>query len=189
MILQIKEKFPDIINVFNTGKKHPIYKDLEPFYDHDIENIIDVHNDILKIIDELYRYYISKEVIIKNYKDTTKIGNSIVNFINTLEYENSILREQMILYFNYVTFFHNTQKEHFTKLVNKINLFKKEIEEDILTNKPTILYHTKNIPRNPVEYTTFALDIDNIELNDFLSEKIDNEKIKKENKNNEEDDI
>ena len=145
MILQIKEKFPDIINVFNTGKKHPIYKDLEPFYDHDIENIIDVHNDILKIIDELYRYYISKEVIIKNYKDTTKIGNSIVNFINTLEYENSILIEQMILYFNYVTFFHNTQKEHFTKLVNKINLFKKEIEEDILTNKPTILYHTKNI--------------------------------------------
>ena len=169
-MLQIKERTPDILNVFHTGKKHPIYKDLEPFYEYDMENIVDIHNDILKIIDELHRYYLSKENKIQNYNDTTKIGNSIMNFINTLEYENSLLREQMTLYFNYVTFFHNTQKEHLTKLVNRMNAFKKEIDEDIMTNRPNILYanHNNNITFCTPTDSTFKLNIDDSQLNELL---------------------
>lgn len=169
MLFQIKEKFPDIINVFNTGKKHVIYKDLEPFYDHPIENIIDIHNDILNIIDELYKYYVLKEEKIKNYNDNTKIGNSIINFINTLEYENSLIREQLTLYFNYVNFFNNTQKENLLKLVNKMELFNKEIDEDSFTNSSTGLHPINNTyPENDTD-STFALNIDSIQLNELLS--------------------
>ncbi len=171
MILQIKERIPDILNLFNTGKKHPIYKDLEPFYEYEMENIIDIHNDILKIIDELHRYYVTKETKIQNYNDTNKIGNSIINFINTLEYENSLLREQMTLYFNYVTFFHNTQKEHLTKILNKMSGFKKEIEEDIMINRPNILYanHNNNITFCTPTDSTFKLNIDETQLNEYLT--------------------
>ena len=41
---------------------------------------------------------------------------------------------QILLYLNYISFFHNIQKDYLTKLLLKVNNFHKEIEDYLSTN-------------------------------------------------------
>jgi hypothetical protein len=70
-----------------------------------------------------------------SYSDNTKVGMSITSFLQTLEYENTLLREQIGLYVNYLTFFHTSQKVYLTKIYEKIQGFQQEIETEILVNR------------------------------------------------------
>jgi hypothetical protein len=115
-------------------KKYPVYKDLEPFYEYKNSCIIDIHADILKLVNYLYTHYSGKEQNINEYNTNTKVGMSINSFMQTLEYENTLLREQIGLYVSYITFFHSSHSSYLTKLSLKIQNFQKEIEEEIMIN-------------------------------------------------------
>jgi hypothetical protein len=115
-------------------KKYPVYKDLEPFYEYKSSHIIDIHADILKLVNFLYTHYSGKENTINAYNQNTKVGMSINSFMQTLEYENTLLREQIGLYVSYITFFHSSHTGYLTKLSLKIQGFQKEIEEEIMVN-------------------------------------------------------
>jgi hypothetical protein len=119
-------------------KKFPIYKDLEPYREYSVENIVDIHYEILKFINEIHNYYLSKESKIFEYSTNTQVGISISNFIHTLEYDNCLLREQIHLYSSYISYFHDIQRTYLNRLMEKINLFHKEIDQDILTNKKNL---------------------------------------------------
>ena len=143
IMMQNKEKniqipiSPDI-------KKMPIYKDLEPFHEYKIDDIKEIHKIILQIIDDLHLFYEQSEKKIHDYADNTNVGISITNFLTTLEYENTMLREQMGLYINYIHFFHSSQENYLAKLYTKMDMFYREIEEDILNNNQTTELNTKN---------------------------------------------
>jgi hypothetical protein len=62
------------------------------------------------------------------------VGNSITSFIQTLEYENTLLHEQIGLYINYIGFFHVSQTQFLKKLFDRVQCFQLEIESDILSN-------------------------------------------------------
>jgi len=115
-------------------KKYTPYKDLEPFHEYKLSDIIQLHADIIRVINCLYATFTSKEQNIHGYSDTAHVGISITSFLQTLEYENTLLREQIGLYVNYVTFFHASQNGYLTKLYQRIEAFQREIEEDILSN-------------------------------------------------------
>ena len=115
-------------------KKYPAYKDLEPFYEYKMSDIIKIHADILRIIQFLHSNFVNKEQNISNYQDTPHVGNSITSFIQTLEYENTLLHEQIGLYINYIGFFHVSQTQFLKKLFDRIQGFQREIENDILSN-------------------------------------------------------
>lgn len=133
ILLYCKEKNIEL-NIEINKDKYPVYKDLEPFYEYTIIEIHKLFLEILKIISELYKNHSNTENKINEYKNNINNGLSISNLINTLECENSILREQILLYLNYISFFHNIQKDYLIKLLLKVNNFHKEIDEYLSSN-------------------------------------------------------
>jgi hypothetical protein len=111
------------------------YKDLEPFQEYRIDDIKDVHQNILHIIKLLFEKYQNKRLSISNYYEEHQVGFSISNFINTLEYENGCLNQQIMLYINYIAFFHISQKQYLKRCFQRFKAFYKEVEENIQTNK------------------------------------------------------
>jgi hypothetical protein len=150
------------------SKKYPAYKDLEPFHEYKMSDIINIHSDILNLINSHYTYYLGKEQDINTHSTSTRIGTSITSFIQTLEYENILVREQVSIYVNYLTFFHNSQREYLNKLLLKIQTFQKEIEEEIFMHYkpisfPTIEPSVNSISENLLlenESTNISITID-----------------------------
>ena len=133
IMMQTKEKNIDLPNAPDTAKI-PIYKDLEPFREYKIEDIQEIHMTILILLNDMYSYYSTAEKRKNDYSDNTNVGSSISNFLTTLEFENTLIREQMSLYINYIHYFHSSQQNYLAKLYTKMDMFQREIDEDILNN-------------------------------------------------------
>jgi len=139
-----------------VAKKYPPYKDLDPLHEYDIRATAGIHADILSAIDCLFRNYAAKEQNIHGYSDNSRIGISIVNFIHTLEYENTLLREQVSLYINYISFYHSSQSTYLKKLCLKIQNFQMEIEDEIMINHQSVQpLQDVNSTSAPVDMTSF----------------------------------
>lgn len=139
-----------------VAKKYPPYKDLDPLHEYDIRATEGIHADILSAIDCLFRNYAAKEENIHGYSDNSRIGISIVNFIHTLEYENTLLREQVSLYINYISFYHSSQSTYLKKLCLKIQNFQMEIEDEIMINHQSVQpLQDVNSTSAPVDMTSF----------------------------------
>lgn len=135
IIGHIKDSKTDVDIVDIDAKTYPSYKDLEPFQEYRLEDIKEIHTAILLIINRLFNQAIGKYDTIEHYNENHKIGFSISNFLNTLEYENRLLKEQITLYMNYVSFFHISQKRQLNRLFLRMNEFYREVDENININK------------------------------------------------------
>ena len=109
----------------------PVYKDLEPFYDYGVENIKKVHETMLYYIKNMYNSVIEKDQTIQEYATKAHAGYSISNFVNTLTHENNILKGQLDLYINYISFFHISQQKQINRLHDNYMEFDKEIESNL----------------------------------------------------------
>jgi hypothetical protein len=89
----------------------------------------------LLLINKLHSQSSSKKYNIDHYNETHRIGFSISNFINTLEYENRLANEQISLYINYLSFFHISQKKQMQRLYSRIQEFHKEVNDNINVNQ------------------------------------------------------
>jgi len=135
ILANIKDNFTEIRIHDNEVKSFPPYKDLEPFQEYKLEDIKDIHSNILVLINKLYLQSVEKKYNIDHYNEKHHIGFSISNFINTLEFENRLLSEQTSLYINYVSFFHISQKKQLQRLFSKMNEFYKEVDDNININQ------------------------------------------------------
>lgn len=131
----IKDNSEDL----NADKKiefytFPPYKDLEPFQEYNLDDIKHIHDDIMKYIHFLYECYETNQTKITNYNGKTRIGFSISNLLNTLGHENTVLKQQMSLYINYLSFFHISQTKHLKSLLQRLKDFDNEIEENVNGN-------------------------------------------------------
>lgn len=116
-------------------KTYPLYKDLEPFSEYKIEDIKEIHANILHILNKLYGITVEKTDNIDHYNEKHHVGFSISNFLNTLSYENKLLQEQIHLYVNYMSFFHISQKRQLSRLHLRMQDFYREVENNINVNK------------------------------------------------------
>ena len=135
ILTHIKENRADLITVDLEQKTYPVYKDLDPFQEYKMDDLKELHNNILHLINQLYSQSMVKRDDIEHYNDNHHIGFSISNFLNTLQYENTLLREQISLYINYVSFFHISQKRQLNRLYIRMQDFHKEIQENININQ------------------------------------------------------
>jgi hypothetical protein len=128
----ISSLFDDYKIVLPTAIKiRPIYNDLNPFAEYKIDDVCILHEDVCLLISNLISFNISNQIEIDAYTSKSQTGICILNFIKTLEYDNSILKDQIILYLNYMDFFKNTQTKHLMKLLRKMEALKNEIDEEI----------------------------------------------------------
>jgi hypothetical protein len=114
-----------------TQKTHPEYRDLDVNAEFTLEEISNIHDDVIYLTCVLIDKYKESDALIQQYKTKSKTGIYIINLINTIEYDNAILKDQIDLYINYLFFFQNTQTTYLSKLNNKMKNFLKEIENDI----------------------------------------------------------
>ena len=112
----------------------PPYKDLDPFQEYNLDDIKHIHEDIMKYINFLYECYEVNQGKITNYNSKTRIGFSISNLLNTLEHENCVLKQQISLYVNYLSFFHISQTKHLKTLLTRLREFDNEIEDNVNGN-------------------------------------------------------
>jgi hypothetical protein len=176
IILQTNDKYTLPTTLIDV-KKFPVYKDHDPFYEYSIDHIIELHDIIVKIIYTLFIQYSCKEREIYEHTDESN-GFSIMNFINTLEYENSLLREQISLQISYVSFFHNLQKNCLNRLLSKIQNLHSEVESNLLIKNES--KQTVKID-NDIDLNLFF--VSPMENDDLSAERILNEQIMKENGN------
>ena len=125
------KQFEDYKIEVPTKTQHPVYKDLEPFFEYSLEEIELVRGNCIELIMVLISRFRENEIYIKKYKSKSKSGIRISNFINTLEYDNNVLSDQIMLYINYCYFFQNTQQKYFNKLTVKTVFLKEDIDNDI----------------------------------------------------------
>ena len=114
-----------------TLTKHPTYNDLEPFSEYKLEDLDLVYNNAFELLSYLLARLKDNEIAINKYKSRSQSGIRIDNFINTLEYDNKILKDQIELYTSYFDFFQNTQLKYFLDLLEKITGLQQKIDEDI----------------------------------------------------------
>ena len=129
--MYIQDNADDLSAEEQEFRTYPVYKDLEPFQEYNLEDIKNMHSDIMKFVNYLYECYEKNHENIVNYNKKSRIGFSISNMLNTLEHENSILNQQMTLYVNYLSFFHISQTKHLKNLLDRLRKFDTDIEENV----------------------------------------------------------
>ena len=135
IVSDINEKRIDVEIDTSGTREFPVYKDLEPFHEYKIDDIKDLHTNIMSLLNEMFSQYLLKTKNIDGYNENHRIGFSISNFINTLQHENKQLREQIMLYINYVSFFHISQKKQLKRVSDRINEFYNEVQSNININR------------------------------------------------------
>ena len=139
-------------------KSFPQYKDLDVLREYKIETIIEIHNEILSVIDQLYAKYRDATSGIENYVETKKSVVSISNFLNTLKYKNGLLENQIMLYINYISFFHFSQKKMLVRLYSKMVEFNKSIDEYSNINNIISIDDINSVSENGSHMTISAME-------------------------------
>jgi hypothetical protein len=110
---------------------YPIYKDLEPFKEYNIEIVLDIHESILNLLSVLISTLNNKENELEIHKGKQNIGLNIDNFITTFSFNITVLREKIILFITYIEFFHKMHTKYLKRFNNKIQLMHTHIINDI----------------------------------------------------------
>merc|ERR1712093_290556 len=137
----LSESNVDLEHYSTKFKKYIPYKDIEPFFEYNNDDVITLHNDILQIINLMYKDYLQKELKTIEYNDEK--GLSVDNFIQTLNYDNTTFKGKITLYVNYLQFYHKLQHNHLNNLLVRTNTFINEINEQFISNK-NIVFSEQN---------------------------------------------
>jgi hypothetical protein len=113
-------------------QKYTPYKEIEPYYEYNQADVLELHQDILKVLNLMYKEYLQKEKkVIENNKSG---GLYVENFIQTLNFENNVFKEKILLYVGYLHFYHKLQEKYLTGLFRRVDMFYKDVEENVITN-------------------------------------------------------
>jgi hypothetical protein len=163
-----------------NAKTFPMYKELEPSQEYKLEDVKGIHASILYLINTLHMKSAGQRNTITGYSDESKIGYSISNFLNTLQYENLILREQTNLFLNYLAFFHISQKKQLKRVLSKLEDFSNEMDHNLHNNMSFSIDDIEDDNVNRDDYLREDSDEDDNVQESTESESIKSESIKSE---------
>jgi len=111
--------------------EYPIYKDLEPFKDYNFDITLDIHQNILNLVGILMAVLSSKETELAVHMSKQNIGLNINNYTTTFVFNNTILREKIMMFISYIEFFHSLHTKYLKRFSTKIQLMHTHIDTDI----------------------------------------------------------
>lgn len=152
VIQYFKDHSIDVENDDLNAKTFPVYKELEPSQEYKLEDVKGIHASILYLINTLHTKCEGQRNTISGYNDDSKIGYSISNFLNTLQYENLILQEQTNLFLNYLAFFHISQKKQLKRVLSKLEDFSNEMDNNLHNNMSFSIDDIENDSVNQDDY-------------------------------------
>ena len=125
----IKDK--KLLELVNIHNQFPVYKDLEPFKIYDFDVVQNIHDVIVELLYALHNYFTIKERELEKHKVKNKIGFNIDNFVNTVYFNNIMLREKITLFINYLEFFHRLNIKYLSRYYHKLDMMVNQINSDI----------------------------------------------------------
>jgi len=128
----VLENFNDkkILEIVKSNN-FPVYKDLEPFNDYKFETIIEIHDNILILLNSIVGIVNNRENELSLHKSKLLIGLNIDNFIYSFNYEIILMREKVNLFLYCIDFFHKLHAKYLKRFSNKIQLMVNHINSDI----------------------------------------------------------
>uniref|UniRef100_A0A6C0EE19 Uncharacterized protein n=1 Tax=viral metagenome TaxID=1070528 RepID=A0A6C0EE19_9ZZZZ len=124
-------KEPKLMDMTKTINRFPVYKDLEPYKQYDIQTISDIHEQIILLLTGFDIFITNKETVFKSHIQKKNIGFNLDNFVNTYNYDITIIREKLSLFLDYIDFFHRIHSKYLNTFSEKLNLMISELNRDI----------------------------------------------------------
>jgi len=152
IVLSIADK--KLLDLISVNDSYPVYKDLEPFKEYDLEIIQSIHEIIVVFLSAINNFLMNKVHDLQVHKMKNDSGYNIDNFINTFNFNNIVLKEKLRLFITYIEFFHQLHARYLTRLTEKITLFCTQLNDDIKFDenaKP----QSKPPPKSPADMGLF----------------------------------
>lgn len=124
-----------ILQLCDNCKHYNVYKDLDNTKIYNFSETIEIHKDIMQIIDALLNDLSSKDHELQMEDNKRKSGLNIDNFINSHSYNNNLFRQHIFLYINYVKVFHKFHIKYLHRFNIKTKIFYGQINSDIELEK------------------------------------------------------
>ena len=121
------KKYTDTLNSVD----YPTYKDLEPFKEYDFNTTLDIHQNILNMLNLLTTILSTKDVELETHKTKQNIGLNINNYVSTFIFDNTVLREKILMFISYIEYFHSLHTKYLKRFSTKIQLMHTHIDTDI----------------------------------------------------------
>jgi hypothetical protein len=121
------KKIIEVIKVNNF----PVYKDLEPFKEYEFNTVLEIHENILIMLNAIIGYLEGKEHELSFHIDKQKIGLNIDNFISSFSFDIIVIKEKINLFITYIEFFHKLHTKQMKRFSNKIQLMYSHVNKDI----------------------------------------------------------
>uniref|UniRef100_A0A6C0FAM9 Uncharacterized protein n=1 Tax=viral metagenome TaxID=1070528 RepID=A0A6C0FAM9_9ZZZZ len=133
MIKYVMENVKDkkVIDIITSNNSFPMYKDLEPYKQYGSETISQLHDIVLLLFSGLKNVLDKKQEELRMHKAKNDIGLNIDNFIQTFQFDNTVLEQKLSLFISYMEFFHKMHIKYLKRFTSKMNLFSSQIDHDI----------------------------------------------------------
>jgi hypothetical protein len=109
----------------------PVYKDLEPFKEYNFDTVLEIHENILLMLNAIIGYLEGKEHELSFHIVKKNIGLNIDNFISSFSFDITVIREKINLFVTYIEFFHKLHTKQLQRFSNKIQLMYSHVNKDI----------------------------------------------------------
>jgi hypothetical protein len=126
------------------GNNFPIYKDLEPYKEYDIELIYEIHESLILMLNAILGYLEGKQHELQFHIMKKNIGLNIDNFISSFSYDLTMIKEKINLFVAYLEFFHKLHVKQLQRFSNKIQLLYQHVNKDINFDEAIDINDDKN---------------------------------------------
>lgn len=128
------ERLNKLFNSTIINNKYPAYKDLEPFKIYEFNLINNIHDNIINILNDVLNYCKNELNNLSREKHKKNSGLKLDNYINTIEYDILIIKQNINLHINYLKVFHNYHITYLSRLNIRINIIWGQVSSDIKLN-------------------------------------------------------
>jgi hypothetical protein len=172
------KKIMELIKINNF----PVYKDLEPFKEYNFDTVLEIHENILLMLNATIGYLENKEHELSFHIVKKNIGLNIDNFISSFNFDIVIIKEKINLFINYIEFFHKLHTKQLQRFSNKIQLMYSHVNKDIRFDEEIEIDKKKN---NGIIDQSSDTDTDNSSINsNFVLKKTSNSLLSLSDNNN-----
>jgi hypothetical protein len=172
------KKIMELIKINNF----PVYKDLEPFKEYNFDTVLEIHENILLMLNATIGYLENKEHELSSHIVKKNIGLNIDNFISSFNFDILIIKEKINLFINYTEFFHKLHTKQLQRFSNKIQLMYSHVNKDIRFDEEIEIDKKKN---NSIVDQSSDTDTDNSSINsNFVLNKTPNSLLSLSDNNN-----
>jgi len=109
----------------------PIYDAVDPKKEYGLCFVLTIHDNIIEVFKSLFHHLQNKENELKEHSAKKKMGLNIDNFVFTFDYNNSVIRDKIRMFLDYMHFFHKMHFKNLTLMGKKLLIMTKEINNDL----------------------------------------------------------